>query len=412
MHMENTIVKRDVFDHIKQYLGTDNIIVLHGSRQVGKSHILYFLDNYLKEQGEISTYIDLEDSRLLDVLDNGVGAFLTYLKGEGFDLSKFISTNKKLFVLIDEIQYLASPSPFLKLLIDHHKYIQLIVSGSSSFSIKSKFTDSLVGRTVNFEIYPLTFSEFLRFKHVMYTPEQNTSPVHIARLQVLYREFMSFGGYPKIVLEDSIERKETYILQIVDTYIRKDISDLAEVHEISKFNNLLKILASQSGQLLNINQLSNTCDLASNTIRHYLFILESTYIIKLVTPFSLSPKVEVAKTPKIFFFDTGLLQMLWLKKLQTENVGNVFETSIYAELIKSYGVSSVSFWRNKNKNEIDFILQTKEGMIPIEAKYNFNQFKKSKIESFLQKYKVKSYKVVGLVGDKGSVNYVFPWELS
>lgn len=410
--MINTILKRDVFDQIEKYLGTENIIVLHGSRQVGKSHILYFLDNYLKEKGELSKYIDLEDSRLLDVLENGVDAFLTYLKGEGFDFDKFISTNRKLYVLIDEIQYLTSPSPFLKLLIDHHQYIQLVVSGSSSFSIKSKFSDSLVGRTVNFEIYPLTFKEFLRFKHIVYTPKQNTSPVHIAQLQVLYREFMSFGGYPKIVLEDSIERKEKYLLQIVDTYIRKDISDLARINDIPKFNNLLKVIASQSGQLLNIAQLSNTCNLASNTIKHYLFILENTYIIKLVTPFSLSPKVEVAKTPKIFFFDTGLLQMLWLKKLQTENVGNVFETSIYSELIKSHRVSNVSFWRNKNQNEIDFILQTKDRIMPIEAKFNFDQFKKSKINPFLLKYKVGSYKVVGLIGDKESANYVFPWELT
>lgn len=409
--MINTVLKRDVFDQIEKYLGTENIIVLHGSRQVGKSHILYYLDTYLKGKGETSKYIDLEDSRLLDVLEHGVDAFLTYLKGEGFDFDRFIATNKKLYVLIDEIQYLTSPSSFLKLLIDHHKYIQPVVSGSSSFSIKSKFSDSLVGRTVNFEIYPLTFKEFLRFNSVVYTPKQNKSPLHIGNLQVLYREFMAFGGYPKIVLEDSIERKEKYLLQIVDTYIRKDISDLAKIHDISKFNNLLKIIASQSGQLLNIAQLANTCNLASNTVKHYLFILENTYIIRLVTPFSLSPKVEVAKTPKIFFFDTGLLQMLWLKKLQTENVGNVFETSIYAELIKSHGVSNINFWRNKNQNEIDFIIQMKDKIVPVEAKYNFNQFKISKINPFIQKYKVGSYKVVGLFGDKVSASYVYPWEL-
>ncbi len=409
--MINTVLKRDIFDQIEKYLGTENIIVLHGSRQVGKSHILYYLDAYLKGKGETSKYIDLEDSRSLDVLEHGVDAFLTYLKGEGYDFNTFISTHRKLYVLIDEIQYLTTPSPFLKLLIDHHTYIQLVVSGSSSFSIKSKFSDSLVGRTVNFEIYPLTFKEFLRFKSIVYTPKQNKSPLHIEKLQVLYREFMAFGGYPKIVLEDSIERKEKYLLQIVDTYIRKDISDLAKIHDIPKFNNLLKIIASQSGQLLNIAQLANTCNLSSNTVKHYLFILENTYIIKLVSPFSLSPKVEVAKTPKIFFFDTGLLQMLWLKKLQTENVGNVFETSVYAELIKSHGVSNINFWRNKNQNEIDFILQTKDGIVPVEAKYNFNQFKISKINPFIQKYKVGSYKVVGLFGDKESARYVFPWEL-
>ncbi|MEK7526680.1 MAG: ATP-binding protein [Patescibacteria group bacterium] len=394
--MKSSVLQRDIFSKIESFLGTNNILVLHGARQVGKTHIMYYIEDYLQKKGETTHYIDLEDSRYVEILDGGVESFLDYLKGEGLG-------NKKLTVLIDEIQYLENPSSFLKLIADHNSEIQLIVSGSSSFNIKSKFSDSLVGRTVNFEVYPLSFTEFLRFK------ETKTSMTD--RLTNLYKEYIAYGGYPKIVLDDDISHKETYLQQIIDTYIKKDISDLANIKNTKKFNDLLKILASSSGQLINIQELSSICGIASQTITNYLEILEETYILRLVSPFSTSAKVEVAKTPKVFFYDTGILQMLWLKKLQKEPVGNVLETSIFSELVKKFGVENINYWRNKNLNEVDFILKTKEGILPIEVKYNFTQFKKAKINSFLEKYKVKDFYVVALLGKKLKPYHKFPWEI-
>lgn len=395
--MSDILYQRDIVDQIVPFLGTNNIIVLHGARQVGKTHILYLIENYLKAKQLPTHYIDLEDSRYLDILNLGVDSFLNYLKSIGLALTQ----QSKHYIFIDEIQLLDHPSPLLKLLVDHHPYLQLIVSGNSSFDIKSKFSDSLVGRTVNFEIFPLSFNEFLRFKQ---------SPP-LTSLDTSYREYLSYGGYPKIVLTDELVLKEKYLQQIIDTYVKKDIFDLAKVTEPIKFNNLIKLLASYSGQLLNITQLGNTCDLSSATIRHYLHILESTYVIRLVTPYSQSAKVEVSRTPKIFFYDTGLLQMLMIKKLQTENIGNIFETSVFSELVKKYGVNHIGYWRNKNGNEIDFILQTELGILPIEVKYNYNLFSPSKITPFLQKYHLTVYKVIGLQGDKSSPHYYYPWEL-
>jgi len=146
------LFKRQIVDEITNYLFADDVIVIHGARQVGKTSILTYLQNQLIEQSEQTLYIDLEDSRYVSLLNRGVDEFLAYLRGEGYDLPAFAQSNKKLFVLIDEIQYLAEPSSFLKLIADHHRYLKLIISGSSSFEMKSKFKDSLVGRTVNFEI--------------------------------------------------------------------------------------------------------------------------------------------------------------------------------------------------------------------------------------------------------------------
>jgi predicted AAA+ superfamily ATPase len=170
------------------------------------------------------------------------------------------------------------------------------------------------------------------------------------------------------------------------------------------------MLAAQSGQLLNITALSKTTGLAKQTIERYLFILENTYVIKLLPPFSLNPKVEVAKAHKIFFYDTGLLQMLWLDNVVGKNVGNIFETSIFVELVKKYGLSKIKFWRNKNQNEIDFIIEDKNSILPIEVKESFHNFRKSSINLFLHKYKIDKYKVVGLKGNKTD-NCFYPWEM-
>lgn len=409
--MDKKAIKRDIVDEILKYLDTNNIIVLHGARQVGKTHILYYLEAGLKSDRKLTYFFDLEDSRWTDILNSGVQSMLSFLKGEGFNFEKIKSSSDKLYVFIDEVQYLDNPSPFLKLIVDHHPYIQLIVSGSSSFNIKSKFSDSLAGRTVDFEIFNLSFREFLRFKEQPYSIFETSDGFHINKLKILYKEYVLFGGYPKIVLEDSIERKEKYIQQIIDTYIKKDIRDLANIKNIKRFNELLKVLASQSGQLLSVAGLSQVCAIAQKTVENYLFILENTYIIKLVTPFSSNPRVEVVKAPKIFFYDTGLLQMLWLKSLQKTMTGNVLETSIFAELVKKHGMENINYWRNKNQNEIDFILNIKAALLPVEVKNNFRNFRKTSISFFCQKYKIKDYKVISLDGEKQDEHSIYPWEI-
>lgn len=317
----------------------------------------------------------------------------------------------KLFVFIDEIQYLASPSPFLKLLADHYPQVKLIVSGSSSFNIKQKFSDSLVGRTVNFEIFPLCFEEFLMFKGEHFDPKHIYTAKKRDELLSLYEDYILSGGYPKIVLTSQKIMKEKYLQQIIDTYVKKDIRDLAEIKDINKFNRLLEILASQSGQLLNVVELANTLGIMKPTVERYLFLLEQTYIIRLVRPYSANLRSELSKTPKIFFYDSGLMQMLWLKELPKEILGAVFETSIFSELVKKYGSEKIYHWRTQDKKEIDFILKDGRSLLPIEAKLNFNQFQPTAFNYFKNKHQVKDGKVVGLKGEIKEDFFVYPWQL-
>ncbi|MDP2862234.1 MAG: ATP-binding protein [Desulfobacterales bacterium] len=405
--MENKIYKRKVVDDIIKYLETDNVVVLHGARQVGKTHILYWLKEYLEKNGSSTYYIDLEDSRMTKMIDLGVQEFIAHLKEEGLRAHG----KNKVYVFIDEIQYLNNPSEFLKLIADHHKNIKLIVSGSSSFEIKSKFKDSLVGRTVNFEIFNLSFEEFLLFKEYYFDKSQKITEMKTNELKSLFKSYVLYGGYPKIALTEEIDLKSKYLQQIIDTYVKKDIRDLAQVKDIEKFNKLTEVLASQSGQMLNIAELSNTCRIAKQTIEKYLFILENTYIIKLVKPFYKNIRSELFKTPKVFFYDSGLVQMLWLRTLQKEIIGPVFETSVYGELVKKYGRENIYYWRTKDKKEIDFILKDKERITPIEVKINFGKAHLRNIKYFTENYQNDKFYVVGLEGEKKGENILYPWEL-
>jgi hypothetical protein len=410
------LYKRTVLDEINRYLGTSDIVVIHGARQVGKTSILMYLQDQLLSSGERTLYIDLEDSRFVSMIDKGVDEFITYLTEQGFDLAGLNQTGRKLYVMIDEIQYLANPSSFLKLLADHHHYLKVIVSGSSSFEIKSKFKDSLVGRTVNFEIYPLSFQEFLLFKGIPFTPSERYTGKTLRELQKLYLEFALYGGYPKIVLAPQVDVKEKYLQQIIDTYVRKDVRDLAEIKDVNKFNHLLEVLASQSGIMLKIAELTNTCNLARETVERYLLILEQTYIIRLVRPFSRNIRSELSKTPKVFFYDTGMMQMLWLKRLQKELLGSVFETSVFTEIVKRHGPDKVHYWRTLDKKEIDFVLSLPDAFLPMEAKLQFPRVLPAALHVFDAAYRsdaspVPGYRLVGLDGQPAEAGMIYPWQL-
>lgn len=413
--MPSTIFKRTIIDEISRYLSTNDVIVIQGARQVGKTCILKYFQNLFSEQNIPCLYIDLEDSRFVTLLDQGVDEFLNYLRGEGYRLSDFSSDSKKLTIMIDEIQYLADPSAFMKLIADHHRYLKLIVSGSSSFAMKSKFKNSLVGRTVNFEIYPLSFREMLSFKNIHYAPDVPPTLVKIQEYQALYLDYVLYGGYPKIVLTPELDRKERYLQQIIDTYIRKDIRDLADIKDITRFNKMLEVLSSQSGNLLNIAELSNTCGLARQTIERYLLLLEETYILTLVRPYSRNLRTEVYKTPKIFFYDTGLMQMLWLKRLQREALGVAFETSVFSELTKQLGRGAIHYWRTIDKKEIDFIVRLPEIVIPIEVKLHFPRHIPPAINHFWRAAEPGTptpYRVVGLYGEPVEPQKIYPWQLA
>ena len=410
--------RRKILSKVLSFIEDKESIVIHGARQVGKTCLLrYLIENYLKPRIQENNifYFDLEDFRLLELCNKSCAEVMAYLEGKGADFKQ------RVFLIIDEIQYLNNPSSFLKLFYDRYsEKVKLIVSGSSSFLIKKKFKDSLAGRIIDFELFPLDFEEFLEFRDLKYNLKIEPAEALKEELIKLYTEFVVYGGYPAIVLERNIEKKEIKLKQIINTYVKKDIRDLAEIREVDKFNNLLQILASQIGNLLNIFELSNTVGLAKKTIEEYLFLLENTYIIRRIKPFHKNIRSELTKMPKIFFEDTGLANILANKTFLPRLGGAILENSIYSQLRKNFSSDSIYFWRTNIKQEIDFVVEfigrnTANKLAAIEVKNIFlNKYGKS-LRYFLKHYpRVKTY--FCCLEKKEELRYkdirlIYPWQV-
>jgi uncharacterized protein len=414
--MSEKYKKRQIFPKIIELLKIPETIVLHGSRQVGKTTLIKMTVDYL-ENKEVTNifYFDLEKPEDLELCNRGVDDMISYMQIRLKKSQK--SENSKIFVFIDEIQYLDNPSSLLKLFYDHHKNdYKLMVSGSSSFAIKSKFKDSLVGRIIDLEIFGLSFQEFLHFKGKHYNLSENIDPTNKSTLELkkLYREYAIFGFYPQVVLATTIEDKQMYLNGIIDKYINKDIKDLANIKNINKFNNLLQFLAAEAGQLVNISELSNTLNIARQTIEEYLFILENSYIIKIIYPFHKNIRSELTKMPKIYFEDTGILNILKNKKIIPLIDGQLFENSIYNYLRRKYKVKNIYFWRTLAKQEVDFILdQGKPFPLEVKIKYNGKHIKS--LLYFGKKYNLDNLYCVAFEKNPDATHkniiQLYPWEI-
>ena len=359
---------------IYPWLDNPDAIIILGARQVGKTSLLELLKkDLIKKWGaakNIITY-NLEDSDQLAALNRDPKYFKEYLIFSGAD------PQKESVIMIDEVQYLNDPSHFLKYLADFEPTLKLIATGSTSLAIK-RFKDGMTGRKKTFTLFPLDFQEFLLFKENrmlssvleefhfrnLLLKKGEIDPERIKpfnnEMKALFEEYVLYGGYPKVVLTKSREDKLEELRELFETYELKDVNVLFDVANLSAFRNLFKLLAGSIGNLLNVNELSGTLGIGRDTIRRYLSILESTFIICVLPPFHSNIRKELTKMPKIFFLDTGLRNFALRNFTEISfrpDKGPLFENAIFGELYKNLGViEQLFFWRTLSKTEADFIL--------------------------------------------------------
>ena len=381
---------RTVVPDILQWMDDKQAIVLVGSRQVGKTSILYLLIQHLLSQNISPNnifYFDLENFDHLNLLEKGPDVLIQSFRMEGADFKE------RIYLFIDEIQYFTHPTNFLKLMVDHHQEVKIICTGSSTLDIRRKFTDSLVGRKIVFEIFSLSFEEFLKFKektNLLRILEQYkfsallhedrlppTLPdLYIHPLQNHFDEYCRYGGYPAVVLEQNLEKKLSLLAEIYSAYVRKDLSSLFTIENINAFNQLTQLLALGMGNLLNLNTLTTDLSISRPTLENYLTILENTFIIKRLPPFFRRKKREVIKMPKIFFLDLGLRNFM-VKQFGELGIrpdrGSLVENFAFIHLYRQLSITNeLNFWRTKTGTEVDFILQSdmpESPLLPLEVKY-------------------------------------------
>lgn len=393
------LYKRQILKNINPFIKRKEVILIKGTRRVGKTSVLYLLKNYLLKNLKIAKekihFFDLEDLDTREDFNNNPHNLLKYVSQ---------SKNSKQYVFIDEIQYLNNPSNFLKILSDHYPNLKIFATGSSSLEIKRKIQDSLIGRVAYFHLYPLNFAEFLIFKNKKF-PLQ-TTPGQKKQLDNLLEEYLLFGGMPEIILEQNREIKKQLLKNYINLYVSKDIRNLTDIESIGSFNKLIKILSGQTGCLLEKNEISNTLSIAFKTLNRYLDILQYTYIIILLSPFFANLRSKLTKTPKIYFYDIGIRNSLLnnFNKIEFRvDKGALFENFILLELLSAFGIDDVYFYRTSKQTEIDFILDAEK--MAIEVKYK--KYKNKKVFRAFDSFKNFDNKIVNRNFNMKLKNYSF-----
>ena len=272
------------------------ILVLLGARQVGKTTEL----QKLFPQAE---YFSVDNHSIKSAL-------------ERYDISSY----RQLFpqtdhpIVLDEIHQLSDPGRAAKILYDHIPGIQLILTGSSAFTIKRRTGESLAGRKIDYHLYPLTFSEYLvqqgitadlsdhSFTELWGTLVPNERIVPFDRQGIL-ETVLRYGTYPAM-LSHPVDGR--YLTTLLDSVIFRDIVDMQLIDNKEAARDLLKLLAYQIGQTVNISELAGKLGISASTVKRYISIFEQSFIIFTVSPYTKNGRREIGKMPKSIFGDTGL----------------------------------------------------------------------------------------------------------
>ncbi len=379
------MIKRKLFSELKDHLNKPEISLIVGPRQAGKTTLMRWLEDELKKAGKKTVFLNLD-------LDTDRPHFesqeklLTKIK---LEIGK-----QRGFVFIDEIQRKENAGLFLKGLYDRQLPYKFIVSGSGSVELKEKIHESLAGRKRVFELATVSFEEFLDFKTDYRYEGKLKAFLQTEKIkgENLFLEYLSFGGYPRVVLAETIEEKRQVITEIYQSYIQKDIAYLLRVQKIDSLTNLVYLLANQIGSMVNLSELSSTLGIALNTVSDYLWYLEKTFIVDKVTPFFRNARSEISKSPVYYFQDLGMANFakgrFELKEIGKD--GHLFENFVYLQLKeKASPPERAHFYRTKDKAEVDFVIDKGKGVEAIEVKFKkLTQPKISRsFRNFLKRYK-------------------------
>lgn len=376
------IYKRKLKSVLLKEISKPQIIVITGMRQVGKTTLL--LDIYNTIESENKVFIDLENPLNQKIFEEkNYDNIISNLKEVG------LKSHRNAFVFIDEIQLMPEIVKPIKYLYDHYK-IKFFLTGSSSFYLKGLFPDSLAGRKIIYELFPLDFEEFLIFKEKekRFAPTfdekaKNKSKINYEIFKNYFDEYLTFGGFPAVVKEEDIERKKMILSDIFKSYFEKDVRSLSDFKSINKLRDTILLLAGRCGSKIEISKISSEIEVSRETLYSYITFLEKTYFISLVQPFSKGINGEVRGARKVYFCDTGLLN--YLVKIPE---GSLFENAVFNSLKK---MGKLNYYERYKGGEIDFII---DGGIGIEVKMKATEVDLRRLKKLADKLQLKNFFIV------------------
>lgn len=355
-------VPRSLEPYVRRAAQQFPVVLITGARQVGKTTLL----RHLSQEGR--SYVTLDDPLVLTLAKTDPALFLQRFPPP---------------VLIDEVQYAVELLPYVKMTADSVGQSGLFwLTGSQQFHLMRGVSESLAGRVAILQLLGLSRRELMGAD--VDVPPFVPTPEEIARrsaqtdkmtLKELYRLIWR-GALPAIALNQAVER-DLFYGSYVQTYLQRDVRDLARVGDELTFVRFLRAAAARTGQLLNLTDLARDADVAPNTAKTWLSILQAAGIAYLLEPYHTNITQRLIKAPKLYFLDTGLAAYLteWASPETLEAgamSGPILETWIVVELLKSYWHAGrqppLYYYRDKDQREIDILLEQDGVIFPLEIK--------------------------------------------
>lgn len=337
------MLKRELENILPEICRTFPAIAIAGPRQSGKTTLCR---NFFRDK----PYVSFESPDIKDRFDADPRGFLSnYTEGAVFD----------------EAQKCPDLFSYLQEMIDSRPVMgRFILTGSQQFQLNSKISQSLAGRVASFKLLPFSMSEL-----------QNSTEYGTALDQLSLDKFLLRGSYPPIY--DRKPNTSLWYGNYIQTYVERDVRTLLNVSDLSTFQRFIRLCAARTGQLLNFSEIGEQAGVSHNTIKSWISILETSCILFLLKPFHKNFSKRLVKTPKLYFYDTGLLCWLLSIKDPTQlNLhpmrGSIFESFIITEILKSKfnrgEENNLYFWRDQNGNEIDLLIEEGIDPVPVEIK--------------------------------------------
>lgn len=341
--MPKLYIQRDIESVLKKAIKQFPSLIITGPRQSGKTTLLLHL--FSKSHRYVS--MDNPDLRLMATQE-----------------PELFFENYPPPLIIDEIQYAPKIFSYIKILIDKNrlKNGQFLLTGSQLFPLMTNVSESLAGRIAALTLLPLSIKE------------QFTGHSFLD-IDKLKRACLR-GGFPEIVVKKETD-PDLWFASYLQTYLERDVRQLRQIGNLGDFQRFLQLMAAFNGQIINFSNLSRDLGVAVNTVKAWISILEASGQIVSIKPFYINKGKRIIKSSKIYFLDTGLLCYLnglsSVKQIfKGQSSGQLFETMLVGEIVKSFynqgKIPRVFWWRTSNGEEVDFVIEDKGKIVPIEVK--------------------------------------------
>ena len=361
-------IAKTILQRLKQ---SKKIIILYGARQVGKTTLIKtILENDFGKVLEINA----DQYRYRDILSS---ADITQIRRlvSGYDL-----------LFIDEAQQIPDIGLNLKIITDNMPELKIIATGSSSFDLANKISEPLTGRKWTFQLFPISVLELSTIKNPY---EIDTS----------LPDFLNYGMYPEVFSFENRLDKMDYLKEISESFLYKDILILSQIKNSGKIYELLKLLAFQIGSPVSYSELGRKLGLSTDTVISYIDLLEKVFVIYRLPGFSRNLRKEITKNKKIYFYDTGIRNVIiedFSPPEKRPDIGALWENFVITERLKSnfYKRAHVNayFWRTYTGAELDYIEESSGKLTGVEVKWRKRKAKAP--QSWLEHYKNADYRFV------------------